>query len=148
MPIDGYKFRPITFQGVTFPATLMGISILDPVIENTDEELGLWLWQFPICCGVSRHANAGKCGKFARQTADLMIDQRLRVLEGIRQRLASRGFDTETTYRDWLSALENIAELSDAAEGDCVWSAPSHPRDSLKSEAEVQRFMNRLTGGD
>jgi len=35
-----YDWRPITFQGVTFPATLMGISVLDSVLRIADEELG------------------------------------------------------------------------------------------------------------
>jgi len=30
--IDEYEWRPITFQGIAFPATLMGVSILEPVI--------------------------------------------------------------------------------------------------------------------
>ena len=40
MPFDDYDFRPITFQGVTFPATLMGIDILEPMLDIQDE--GLW----------------------------------------------------------------------------------------------------------
>jgi len=52
MPLDDYEFRPITFQGVTFPATLMGISILEPVLGIEDEDLGDWLWRLPICSGL------------------------------------------------------------------------------------------------
>ena len=41
MTLDDYEWRPITFQGVTFPATVMGISILEPVLDITDRELGV-----------------------------------------------------------------------------------------------------------
>jgi hypothetical protein len=144
MPLDDSKFRPITFQGVTFPATIMGISILEPVLGITDEDLGDWLWRLPICCGFPKHAPADRCARCARQAADLMLEQRQRVLDGISERLAPQGFDPEITYRDWLLALQRIAELSNATEGDCVWSAPVHPSDSLKTEEDVRRLLDRL----
>jgi hypothetical protein len=75
----------------------------------------------------------------------LMLEQRQRVLDGIRDRLAPHGFDPETTYRDWLVALQRIAELSATAEGECLWSAPAHPRDTLKSEADVRHFIDTLS---
>jgi len=144
MPINDYLFRPITFQGVTFPATLMGISILEPVLSIGDEDLGDWLWRLPLCCGVSKRMAAERCCRCARQAADLMLEHRNRVLEGIRERLGPYGFEAEATYRDWLLALQRIAELSAATEGECVWSAPSHPRDGLRSEAEVLQFLESL----
>jgi len=145
MALDDYNWRQITFQGVTFPPTLMGISILDPVLGITDEELGEWLWRLPICCGLPKRAPAAMCARCARLAADLMLGHRQRVLDGIRDRLAEHGFDPEATYRDWLLALQRIAELSAAADEDCVWSAPLHPRDPLKSEADGQRFVDTLT---
>ncbi len=145
MPINDYDFRPITFQGETFPATLMGISILEPVLCITNEDLADWLWRLPICCGFPKRAAADRCAKCARQAADLILEQRQRVLDGIRERLAPHGFDPETTYRDWLVALQRIAELSAAAGGECVWSAPAHPRDPLKSEADVRRLIDTIT---
>jgi len=129
MPLDDYKFRPITFQGVAFPATVMGVSILIPVLDITDDDLGDWIWGLTICCGFPKHASAEGCARCARQAADLMLEQRQRVLDGISERLAPHGFDPETAYRDWLLALQCIAELSNATEGDCVWSAPTHPKD-------------------
>ncbi len=145
MPLDDYEFRPITFQGVTFPATLMGISILEPVLGIEDEDLGDWLWRLPICCGFPKRTAAERCARCARQAADLMLEQRQRVLGGIRDRLASHGFEPEPTYRDWLLALQRIAELSAATDGECVWSAPSHSRDTLKSEADVRRLIDTLS---
>ena len=144
MPLDDYNFRPITFQGVTFPATLMGISILEPVLGITDANLSDWLWRLPICCGFPKRAAADRCATCARQAVDLMLEQRQQVLDGIRDRLAPHGFDPETTYRDWVVALQRIAELSASADGECIWSAPSHPRDTLKSETDVRRLIDDL----
>jgi hypothetical protein len=41
----------------------------------------------------------------------------------------NREFDADTTFRDWVMAFQHIGSLSADAEGDCVWSAPSHPKD-------------------
>ncbi len=148
MPLDDYEFRPITFQGVTFPATLMGISILEPVLRIEDEDLGDWLWRLSICCGFPKRTAAERCVRCARQSVDLMLEHRQQVLEGIHQRLAPHGFDPETTYHDWLLALQRIAELSAATDGECVWSAPSHSRDQLKTEADVRTLIDRLSEHD
>lgn len=80
-----------------------------------------------------------------------MLEQRQTVLDGIKDRLVGHGFDPETTYRDWLLALQRIADLSEAASGVCVWSAPMHPRDRLKSAADTQQFLDavkRLSTGN
>ncbi len=132
MKIDDYEWRPITFQGVTFPATLMGISVLGAVFPTAGEELGNWLWRLRVCCGFTKSAPAEQCARCARQAADLMLDHRPQVLDGICENLSEYGFDPETTCRDWLLSLQQIAELSTAAEGDCHWSAPFHPRDTFK----------------
>lgn len=145
MKIDDYEWRRITFHGVTFPATLMGISVLGAVLRIADEEMGDWLWRLRVCCGFTKSAPAEQCVRCARQAADLMLDHRAQVLDGIRENLSGYGFDPETTYRDWLTALQRIAELSAAAEGDCRWSAPTHPRDTFKSERDVLHFLDNLT---
>jgi hypothetical protein len=145
MPLDDYEFRPITFQGVTFPATLMGIDVLERLIAITDADLADWLWRLPICRGFPKRTSADRCARCARHAADLMLEQRQRVLDGIQEKLAPHGFDPETTYRDWLSALQRIVELSAVADGECVWSAPSHPRDTFKSLADVQRFIDTIS---
>jgi hypothetical protein len=144
MNLNDYDFRPITFQGITFPATLMGISILEPVLGIDDQDLADWLWRLPICCGFPKRTAAERCVRCARMAADLMLENRQRVLDGIRDRLSSHGFDPYETYRDWLLALQRIAELSAATVGECVWSAPSHPRDILKSEADVRRSIAKF----
>jgi len=142
MAFNDYEFRPITFQGVTFPATLMGISILEPVLGIADEDFGDWLWRLPICCGVTKSAPADRCARCAQQAADLILENRQKILAAIREHLGPHGFDAESTYRDWLLALQRIAELSHAASGDCVWSAPSHPKDS--TPADWQRLLSAL----
>lgn len=145
MPLDDYEFRPITFQGVMFPATLMGISILEPVLGIADEDFGDWLWRLPMCCGFPKRTAAERCARCARQAADLMLEHRQQVLDGIRERLGPHGFEPEAAYSDWLLALQRITELSTATAGECVWSAPSHPRDTLKSEADVHRLIDTLS---
>lgn len=129
MALDDYEFRPITFQGVKFPATLMGVSILEPVLDIRDQEFIDWVWGLPICCGRERRASAKFCAHWAQKTVDLMLEHRERILDGIRERLGPHGFDANTTFRDWIMAFQHIASLSAGVEGDCVWSAPSHPKD-------------------
>ncbi len=144
MALNDYDWRPITFQGVTFPATLMAISILEPVLGIEDEELGAWLWRLPICCGVTKNAPADTCARCAQQTIDLMLEQKQRVMDGIRARLTPYEFDAEGTYRDWIIALQQIVELSKATNGDCSWSAPTHPKDKYKTSADAKRFLDAL----
>ena|SRR5450756_882220 len=144
MHLNDKDWRPITFQGITFPATLMGISILEPILSITDEELGEWLWRLPICSGVTNSAPAERCARCAQRVADLMLEQRQQVLDGIRDRLTPHGFDAETTYRDWIVALQRIVELSAVTSGDCSWSAPLHPSDKFKTAADAERFIAAL----
>jgi hypothetical protein len=116
----------------------MGISILEPVLGIADEDLCEWLWRLPICCGVTRSASAARCARCAQRAADLMLEHRHRVIDGIRIRLTSHGFDAERTYRDWIVSLQQIVELSSAASGDCCWSAPTHPMDRYKTAADFK----------
>jgi len=144
MALNEYDWRPITFQGETFPATLMAISILGPVLDIADEDLADWLWRLPICCGVKKSTPAERCARCAQKAADLMLEQRQRVLGGIRERLASHGFDAEGTYKDWIAALQRIVELSRASNDECVWSAPAHAKDRMRSAGDWKRFMEAL----
>ena len=144
MKPDERHWRPITFQGVTFPPSLMGISILEPVLGVNDEDFGDWLWRFPICCGFKKSTSAERCARHAQQAIDLMLEQRQLTLRGIQERLGPHGFDAESVYRDWILALQKIAELSKSTEGDCSWSAPSHPDDPIKTGADVKKFWDAL----
>jgi hypothetical protein len=143
MVLNDYDWRPITFQGVTFPATLMAISILEPILDLHDEDFGSWLWRLTICRGVTKSAPAERCIRCAEKGIDLLLEHRQRVLDGIRDRCGSDGFDPEKTYRDWLVSLQCIVELSRESEGECAWSAPSHPRDDPQSAAKALAALDR-----
>ena len=143
MGVDDYNWRPITFQGITFPASLMAISVLESLLQ-VDDELGEWLWRFTICCGVNKTAPAHLCEKYARQAIDLMIQHRPRVLDGIRERLGEHGFDAEITYREWITSLQQIASLSKAAGGECVWSALLHPKDPIQNATDLEKLLTSL----
>ena len=145
--IDTPDFRPITFQGEVFPRSLMGISILEPVLDIEEEELGEWLWRLPLCKGVTKRAAAELCTHCAMQTVDLMLEMRQAVLEGIAARLAEFGFDPESTYREWIHSLLRIAALSAREEGDCVWSSPAHESDRYAGEGgrvKLGEILERL----
>ena len=129
MTLDEREWRPITFQGVKFPATLMGVSILEPVLGIKDHEFIDWVWGLRVCCGRERSAPAEFCARLAQRSVDLMLEHRQQVLDGIRERLGPHGFDADMTFRDWILAFEGIRDLSAGIAGDCVWSAPSHPED-------------------
>lgn len=120
----------------------MGVSILQPVLGVKDNEFIDWVWGLRNCSGIEKSAPAEFCVRYARRTIDLMLENRQQVLDGIRDRLGPHGFDAETTFKDWVMAFQRIGTLSESVEGDCVWSAPSHPED-MKA-ADWQRLMLAL----
>ncbi len=145
MPLKELNWRPITFQGVTFPVTLMGISILINTFNlEDDQDLGEWLWRLTVCCGVTKTAPAERCARCAQQTTDLMLEHRQRVLDDIQDCLAPHGLEAETIYRDWMMVLQRIAELSVAAGDNCLWSAPLHPDDPIQNASDARREMGYL----
>lgn len=151
MALNEKQWRPITFQGVQFPATLMGIEVLETILNITEEELGDWLWRLPICRGVTKRCPSERCARCAQKTIDLILEHRQRVLDGIRERLSPHGFDAETTYKDWIVSFQQIQDLSANAESECVWSAPSHPEDKPADwqhlTIALERERERLTRG-
>jgi hypothetical protein len=147
MKLNEQDWRPITFQGVTFPATLMGIDILMHLADEhfgEESELGEWLWRLPICRGVTKSAPAEKCARCAQQAIELMLEHRQRVIDGIRERLAPHGFDAESTYSDWILALQRIVETSTSTDGDCSWSAPLHKKDPIQNAQDAKRLLRNL----
>src|SRR6185295_12171884 len=125
-----------------FPATLMGISVLESMIEIGDEDVADWLWRLPICRGPGNSAPAERCTRCAQKAVDLLLEHRQRVLEGIKECLGPHGHDPEATYRDWVMALQQIAVLSAKASGECVWSAPDPDYDPIKARANGKRMMD------
>lgn len=146
MVLDPKIWRPITFQSVTFPATLMGSSILESIfrIRIGNEDLAEWLMRLTVCRGVTKSAPSERYARCAERLLNLMLEQRQHVLDGIRDCLASYGFNAEETYRDWIMAFQQIIELSKATDGDCSWSAPVHPDDPYKTAADAKRFLRAL----
>jgi len=150
MALNEQDFRPITFQGVTFPATLMGIDILMYLAGEhfgEDSELAEWLLRLCVCRGVTKGAPAERCARCAQQTIDLMLEHRQRVLDDIQKCLAPHGFEVETTYRDWILALQRIVEISAATEGDCSWSASLHKNDPWQNPHEDAKAFLRIVEG-
>jgi hypothetical protein len=144
MTLDPAIWRPITFQGVTFPATLMGSSVLQPILGIKDEDLAEWLMRLTVCCGVTKSAPSERCARCAQRLLDLMLEQRQIVLDGIQDCLSSYGFQVEETYRDWITAFQQIIKLTTTRGDDCSWSAPMHPDDRYKTAADVERLMKAL----
>ncbi len=143
MPLDDYNWRPITFQGVTFPATFMAADALESILNMEDEDFGSWLLHLTICCGVTKSEPAERCARCAQKAVDLMLENRQRLLDGIRELLGSYGFEPESTYRDWIAAFQQIVELSGAADGDCSWSAPSHEGDDPSLAGKLLKFLDK-----
>ncbi len=142
MLIDEKHFREITFQGETFPQTLMGISILVPVLNAEEDELNDWLWSLTICCGVTKRESSDVCARSALRAIELIHARFDEVLIAIDERLSPYGFDPHVTVHDWIAALGRIAELSSVTDDCCYWSAPSHPTDPIKSRADFDRFLD------
>jgi len=145
MALGKKDWRPIAFQGVTFPATLMGISILVSVFDlEEDDDMGTWLWRLSVCRGVTKEATAERCARCAQQAIDLMLENRQSVLDGIRDNLGPCGFPVEHTYRDWIHALQRIVKISNSTSGNCFWSAPLHSEDSIQNAADARRYLQNL----
>lgn len=149
MALNEQDFRAITFQGVTFPATLMGIDVLMHLADENfgeDSDLAEWLFRLCVCKGSTKLAPAERCARCAQQAIDLMLEHRQRVLDEIQDRLVPHGCEVETTYQDWILALQRIVELSNATDGDCFWSAPLHPEDPPYSPEDALKQLRIFEG--
>jgi hypothetical protein len=143
MALDDYGWRPITFQGVKFPATLMAADVIDSALEIEDEEFSSWLLRLTVCRGVTKSASAKTCARCAQKAVDLMLEHRQRILDYIGEWLSPHGFEPDTTFRDWIGAFQEIVELSGTCEGECYWSAPSHERDDPNAAEKLLRALER-----
>jgi hypothetical protein len=146
-----YHFRPITFEGVTFRSSVMGISVLEPIIPEMDDESAEWIWRFPICSGTTKSAPAALCHRSVTKIIDLMLEHREAVLAGIVERFSDAPFDVEGIYSEWVSALTTIQRITRDRFDDCSWSAPSHPKDAIQTSSDVTKMLaalDRLAGQD
>lgn len=128
-------WRPIIFEGEVFPPTLMGISVLGYLFPGKPEDLIDWHDSIRDC----RPSDLQQCHAFALRSYALMLEHRQAVLDGITKRLGEHGFDAEITYRDWLTALSRIAELSAGRTGDCNISCINYAQDYIKAAALAER---------
>lgn len=146
--LDPNIWRPVTFEGVTFPPTLMGISVLASIVSAVvpiqDDELHFWLHGLRTCCGITKRAPAEVCLSCAKRAMDLMIEHRSAVLAGIEECLGPYHFEPNSTFSDWISALQRISELAAACEDECAWSAPGYASDPLGTPEKRQKFMDIL----
>jgi hypothetical protein len=143
MALDDKDWRPITFEGITFPPTVMGISILT-VIPSAQPEMCDWLWSLRICCGVTKSADADLCYRASSLALELIKKERQVVLAEIEKRLGPHGFDPNTTLDDWVAALQSVNDISQSADHPCEWSAPIHPSDPIQNAADARRFFRQL----
>jgi hypothetical protein len=143
---DHNEWRPITFEGTTFPPTLMGISVLGSILPEEDDELEDWLRAIRHCSGVTKRATAEQCRACADRAMHRMTEHREAVLAGIEERLGPHGFDATTTFRDWMDALRRIAEIAGGSRSACEWSAPGYASDPLGTPEKRQRFLDSLLG--
>jgi len=81
-----YDFRPITFEGVQLAPSVMGISVLEPIIDEMNDRTGEWIWRLPICCGVTKSAGASLCYEASTDALNLMLEHRALVLIEISER--------------------------------------------------------------
>jgi len=145
-PLDSKLWWPIVFESHTFPPTLMGISILTSLPGHLTPSAERWILELAACAEVRRKAPAKDCETHARDAMDFMLDHRAAVLEAITKNLGTYGFEAPTTYRDWMMALQAIAETAAASKGDCYWAAPPPEGQVGKARENAARLESFLDG--
>ena len=120
-------WRRIVFEGQQFPPTLMALPVLCRLLGRADKELHGWITEFVDCCGIVRSGAAYDCFRHASRARDLLLENRERILTSIDMDLSKEGFESRSTFRDWMNALQSIMEISARTEDDCEWSAPGRP---------------------
>ena len=85
-------FRPITFEGVQLAPSVMGISVLEPIIDEMNDRTGDWIWRLPICSGVTKSADAILCHEASTDALNLMLENRVLVLSEISERFPDAPF--------------------------------------------------------
>ena len=137
-----YDFRPITFEGVQLAPSVMGISVLEPIIDEMNDRTGEWIWRLPICCGVTKSAGARLCYEASTDALNLMLEHRALVLIEIAERFPDAPFSAEQAYEEWATALASIQKVSAGREDTCEWSAPSHSDDPIQTAEDAERFRD------
>ena len=120
----------------------MGIDVLEYAISLSAETAD-WIWRFPICCGVTNAVPAELCHSATHELLLLIPEHFDDIRKVIEERIES-DLSYQEISRYWIDALEYIHKTSDNSEGDCYWSAPSHPDDKIQSEEDHQKFADAL----
>ena len=140
------QLRPIVFEGVPLPRSVMAISLLAAVAEARDRELAGWLASFPDCRANPRSAASLTCFLLAGRARDLMLDERETVLAQIEAHLG--GFDPKGTYGEWITALQRVSELAAQTEDECEWFAPAVPGEAPIVSKQVAAMRSYLGGAE
>jgi hypothetical protein len=138
------EFRVITFDGVEMPRSLMAASVLGSILPSVSDRAASWLWKLRSSCGLTRQEEKPQCHEYALQLIEEMLCHRTLVVEEIKERLQSHGFDPEQTYREWIESFRRIAELAVNSEGNCTWSAPVADDDAGFDAVNVTRITEAL----
>jgi hypothetical protein len=55
--MNPYDHRPIKFNGTPLAPSMMGVSIIECLID-VPEDVADWLWRLPICKGVEKSSGS------------------------------------------------------------------------------------------
>ena len=140
--MNSYNYRPITFENHTFHPSVMGIDVLEYAFQLS-EETADWVWRFPICCGVTKSLSAKLCHTATHELL-LFIPERIADIRKVIEERVESDLTYQEIIKHWIDALEYIHSSSSNSEGDCYWSAPSHPDDKVQLAPDHQKFTNAL----
>ena len=139
--LDPQEWPAIKFQGELLPQSLSAIHILiyQPLSERTLD----WIWKLPHCKEVWKTGEADWCIESAREISDRLLDGKHEIIEEIRDRLGSDGFDGEATVGEWLTALDRIRILAEATTGDCRWIAGEPTERAEETRRGILAYLNK-----
>ncbi len=140
MRANANGYRPIVFNGIELPLELMAIDHLERIVV-LPESLADWLWRFPICIGREQRCDSAVVNAVVQEVRNALLEQRPRVLEGLRKRLP--GYTAEEVYSQWMGGLAVILECARAKE-QCVWVAVALPGESELSKEDAKQFLQKL----
>lgn len=144
--LDIEHWRPITFEGTEFPASLMGIDIM--FSENgISDGAAEWLAKLSTCRGFEKSSPAEVCCCSSRNVIDFIEGDPQAVIDRIQSNLAEHGFDPQITLSEWSDSLKRIETISANTTGNCSWIAPSHESAVIKTKEDAQKLMDAIDKG-
>jgi hypothetical protein len=103
--MNPYDHRPITFNGEQLAPAMMAVSIIE-CLTTVPEDLAVWLWRLPICCGVEKSSHSDVAIRAASFARDSLLEHRDIILRGIAERLPD--YDAGEVYRQWMEGFGSI----------------------------------------